>query len=277
SSGPSPGPAPAGAHPVTIDATALAYHGFIIPGVTPAFIDSRRRQLLQLTPGRYGFQFASGYYASFTFTVTEAGTVDYAAEHESFLSGRGTHTLALDGLTVTIDARQVSGAGVLLANMPMTTADWIDRRQLRLLPARHYTVQQSSGELANLSFALGADGRFSYDPSLDVDAGGVLSGRGSPTLQFIGHRVCLDARSAGGSGVSVHPVWGMPFSRTGLQYVALLPQRRLALRLEPGSDSPLRFAVAANGTISHDPSLAPYLHTSRVGGHQVLTATGRPG
>ncbi len=69
-----------------------------------------------------------------------------------FLSGRNTSSLSIDGLQVTIDARYLSGSGVLLV-VPLTTDDWIALQTVRLVPASfcqqsHALLRESVGESA---------------------------------------------------------------------------------------------------------------------------------
>ena len=68
------GASPVAAAPIEIDATQLVYRYFIIPGVTPQWLESRSTvRTLNLPTGRYHFQFASGYYADFSFDVSGPG------------------------------------------------------------------------------------------------------------------------------------------------------------------------------------------------------------
>ena len=203
--------------PIKIDATRLVYSDFVIPGVT-GWVDSRTVQSVNLAPGEYSFQIASGYYADFTFRVTSQGTIDFNVTYNGFLSGRNTSTLTIDGLNVTLDARYLSGSGVLLV-VPST--DWITYQTCRMVPASYYSVQQGSGVVANFSFKLGVDGNWSYAAAL----GGFLAGAGTSTLTFYGYPLLVDARAAGGSGVTVQSIAGMPFSPTSVEYANLLPAR----------------------------------------------------
>jgi tetratricopeptide (TPR) repeat protein len=162
---------------IRIDATHLVYQRFFIPGVTSTSgVDSRVVQTLQLAPGTYSFQFASGYYADFRFKVTQAGKVDYDPSYARFLSGTDTSTLTVSGFLVTLDASHLSGRGILLANMPYQ--DWITYKQVRMVPASYYGVQGPGGS-GGFYFKLGLDGRFSYNSSLDADSGGFLKGNGT--------------------------------------------------------------------------------------------------
>src|ERR1700730_17774677 len=127
--------------PIKIDATKLVYRYFVIPGVTSNWVDSRTVQSFNLAPGEYSFQIASGYYADFTFSVTSIGTIDFNSTYNGFLSGRNSTTLTIDGLNVTLDARYLSGSGVLLV-VPFTNDVWITYKTCRMVPASYYSVQQ---------------------------------------------------------------------------------------------------------------------------------------
>jgi hypothetical protein len=259
--------------PIRIDATQLVYRSFLIPGATLKFVDARTVPTLQLLPGTYAFQFASGYYADFRFRVTQAGKIDYDSRFAGLLAGTGKSTLTISGFSVTLDAKRLSGSGVLLAQMPMTNKDWITYKQVRMVPASYYSVQQGSGEVTSFSFKLGLDGRFSYSSSLDVGSGGFLNGNGTSTLDFLGYPLCVDARSAGGAGVTIEPIWGMPFSTTHVQLAYLLPAPYFALQFNPGH---AQFSLAPNGTFSFDSALSPYLRLENRGGLTVLTVLAPP-
>ncbi len=245
--------------PVRIDATRLFYRYFIIPGVTSNWTDSRVVQQFNLAPGTYSFQIASGYYADFTFRVGPTGLVDYDAPFSTFLSGSGSSTLTINGLSVTIDARYLSGSGVLLASAPLTNDDWISFQTVRLVPASYYSVQQGSGVVCDFNFRLGVDGRWSYSAAYDRSAGGFLSGAGTSTLTFFGYPLLVDARASGGTGVEVETIWGLPFTTTSVQYVDLLPASYFALLVRSGVVSNARFSLGTNGTFVIDPSATSLL------------------
>lgn len=256
----------ASAFPVNIDATQLVYHNFIIPGQT-GWINANVVQTLPLAPGRYNFQIASGYYADFWFDVTPGGTVDYDAAFDAFLGGRGTSTLTITGFAVTIDARYLSGSGVLLV---VGGADWITYATVRMVPASYYSVQQGSGVVADLQFKLGLDGTFAYDPAYN----GFLRGSGTSTLEFLGYPLLVDARAAGGAGVLIQTVWGMPFATTSVQYACLLPAAYYALQVNSGIVTNAAFRLDTNGVFSFDPALAPYLALDTFNGLTRLRALG---
>jgi hypothetical protein len=244
--------------PIKIDATKLVYRDFVIPTVTSSWVDSRTVQSFNVAAGEYAFQIGSGYYADFTFRVTASGLIDYDVAYNGFLSGRNTSTLTINGLTVTLDARYLSGSGVLLV-VPATADDWITYKTCQMVPASYYSVQQGSGEVANFAFKLGVDGHWSYGASCDVIAGGFLSGAGTPVLGFYGYPLLIDARASGGTGVTVEPIWGMPFSTTSVEYANLLPAPSFALLVRSGVVSRASFSLAPNGTFSIDPSATSLL------------------
>ncbi len=238
-----------GTFPVKIDATPLVYRYFVIPGVTSNWVDSRTVQSFDLAPGVYSFQIASGYYADFTFRVTPLGTIDYDVAHNGFLSGRNTSTLTIAGLSVTLDARYLSGSGVLLV---IPTTDWITFATCRMVPASYYSVQQGSGVVADFNFQLDVNGHWQYKAPYDVLNGGFLAGAGSSTLGFYGYPLLVDARAAGGTGVTVQTIWGMPFSTTSVEYANLLPAQYFALQVRSGIVSQATFSLSQKGVFTID-------------------------
>ncbi|MEV4319480.1 RNA polymerase sigma factor [Actinocrispum sp. NPDC049592] len=107
------------------------------------------------------------------FTFTPQGTVTYPADVRGTLTGEGTSTLALHGVSITFDGREcgtayfgVSGAGYWVSPQLKT---------LRLAPGPHVFALQNTTRYA---FQVTKDGHVEYDHSLD----GVLSGRGGSTL-----------------------------------------------------------------------------------------------
>ena len=252
--------------PIKIDATQLVYRGFFIPGITDHFINSRIVQSLSLQPGTYNFQVGSGYFADFTFSVTTQGTVDFDARFDTFLTGRGSSTLTIVGFQVTLDARYLSGLGVLLV-VPHEAEDFITYKKCQMVPASLYTVQQGSGESASFNFKLGLDGNFSYDQS---QFGGFLAGNGTSTLEFLGYPILVDARAANGAGLTIQPIVGMPFTFTAVQFADLLPAPSFALQVNSGIVTKAVFSLDAQGKFSFDRSLSPYLELQTFNGLTLL-------
>lgn len=178
---------------IQIDATRLYYPTFQIPGFTN-FLDSRMLQTTDLDPGSYTFQVASGSIA-FQFQVADDGTLDYSSELDTFLQGRGTPQLIVDGLEVTIDARYLSGIGVIVdANAAFS--QFLQYDTIRLLPSTAIQVQQGSALVASFTYGLDVNGKFFYDSTYDLSNGGFLEGQSTSTLVFYGYPIVIDTRAA---------------------------------------------------------------------------------
>jgi hypothetical protein len=248
---------PAAAATIEIDATGLVYKYYQIPGITGDWLECRSTvRSLEMPPGTYHFQVASGYFADFTFTVTLDGKIEYHEAFEPFLSGRGTARLTIDGFQVTLDARYLSNAGILLV---IPTDEWILHRTVRMVPASHYRVQQGSGIVGTFEFRLDHTGRFQYDGALDLAAGGFLKGRGTSVLEFLGYPLLIDTRAGGGDFLLLNPIWGMPHHPGKVAYVSLLPAVRFLIQTRGGSVTIGQFAVDNAGNVHLAPGLGPFL------------------
>lgn len=256
---------------VEIDATQLVYRDFVIPGVVNTWTDSRVVQTLQLVPGTYAFQVGSGYYADFTFDVGANCLVSYDEKFAGFLSGWGTDRLTLDGYQVTLDARYISGSGVLLSGMPMTNQDWITHRTVRMVPASYYSVQQGSGVVVDFLFRLEVDGAITYDLDNDVANGGFVSGYGTSTLEFFGYPILIDARKAGGTGATIQPIWGMPYATTSVLFANLLPAASFSLQVQSGVVSNVWFWLDQDGAFGFNAAQVPYLKLDSFNGLTRMT------
>jgi hypothetical protein len=237
----------------------LVYRSFTIPGATPTWLNARAVQTLQLRPGAYLFRV--GPTADFTFAVTPAGTVDYQVSFQAFLSGGGTSTLTIAGFPVTLDARRLSGAGIQLAGPP--GQDWITYQRVRMVPATSYQVRQGCAP-ASFAFALGLDGKLSYDPNLDLGAGGFLHGNGTTTLEFLGYPLYVDARAAGGTGIAIWPIHEMPLNTSHEVFAHLLPAPDLALQINPGKPTRATFSISTNGTVNLNSAQAHQLRLDKI-------------
>ena len=138
---------------------------------------------------------------------------------------------------------------------------------------RFLSVQQGSGEVCSFGFKLGLDGRWSYDPAHDLTNGGFLSGSGTSTLVFQGYPLLIDARAAGGVGVTVVPIWAMPFSTRSVEYANLLPAASFALLVRSGVVSSAQFSLTPEGTYVIAPSSASLLRLDSFKGLRRLTVT----
>ena len=262
----------AAAAPIEIDATGLVYRYYQIPGITPDWLECRSTvRTLEMPEGRYNFQVASGYYTDFTFVVTPAGTVDYDPAFDSFLQGRGSSRLTIVGFEVTLDARYLSNAGILLV---IPTNEWILHQTVRMVPASRYRVQQGSGIVGLFEFALDLDGHFQYTQDLDVTAGGFLAGRGTSTLEFLGYPLLIDTRADGGEWLLLNPIWGMPLAPGKVLFVNLLPAWRFILLTRSGQITTVEFALDARGNFQLAPGLEDFVRLDRFHGLRRLKALG---
>jgi LGFP repeat len=259
------------AFPIQINATSLFYRDYFLngPGGATNTVSTREPQNFQLTIGSYNLQFGSGMIADFNFVVTADGTVDFEANCDGFLSGRGTATLTISGLLVTLDGLHLTGAdstrpnetGVLLANAQLGTEsnpnaipnpeDWIALRTIRLLPVKGVGLIVGSALVATFTFDLKRDGTFDYDPAFDLSQGGFLSGQGTSTLTLLGYQLTLDATGASdllelfvGSGA----FQSTPVTRNGKLDLVLLPTDGYSLLVQNGDV--LSFNLDLDGKIS---------------------------
>lgn len=257
-------------HEIEIDGSPLFSRFFVVLGAT-GWLPADSVQSVQLNEGRRYQIRTAALPADFTFWVDSAGRVDYDPHAESFLDGAGTSRLTMVGVDTTIDARYLSGSGVLISHAPPNNEDWLRHRTVRLLPGPVYTWQQGSGVVVNFRAALQRDGRWSYDEHYDLASGGYVSGNGTSTLTFFGRTLLVDGRAAGGVGVLVHNVWGLPFSFSGVQTVVLLPASTFTLQVHGHELSRAVFTMHDSGDIAFDPSLP--LTVDRFDGIRRLTVT----
>ena len=98
---------------IRIDTSELTYPWFWLPGHLAHFVDGSVPDgaVVHLLPGGYRFQQTRDRPCDVEFEVTGQGTVDFDAEHDHLLSGRGTSTLRVTGVPVTTrDGRVVTSS-----------------------------------------------------------------------------------------------------------------------------------------------------------------------
>lgn len=236
---------------VRIDATRLFYREYLLPQSTLGWIDARQVQSLQLAAGTYAIQVQSGVYTDFAFTVTPQGTIDFDPAFDGFAAGRDSTLLTLDGLAVSFDASELahgSGGGVLFASIPIADDSWMLLRNCRMLPQQHYLVQQGSGVVCNLEFAIGVDGRFAYDAASDVAQGGCLSGAGTSALRFHGMPVVVDV-SAVSRLLGLPDIAGLAPIWTGALNLRVLPADFFRVQIDQGITASL-FSIGMHGAVA---------------------------
>src|SRR5439155_1621814 len=141
---------------------------------------------LELAAGQHFFYTYGG--DSVSFDVAADGTIDYDPALDGVLSGRGSSTLFIHGVSVTVDATALVGTYTAL---DYTSEDATASYQVNLLPGQHF-VNTYGGD--PVDFTVAADGAVSYDPAL----GGVVSG-GANALSVHGVSVTVDATALPGT------------------------------------------------------------------------------
>jgi hypothetical protein len=151
---------------VTIDGRSLSHDLLpVLGGVPNTFRSRATANVVTYLPGAgYELQPGSGLVADLTFTVTVDGKVDFPADCDGFLAGRGSAVLVVGGYPVVVDATAADSDLVSLANIPVTPAT--ARFLLAVLvPAPAYTPQTEHGVFAH-GFRIARDGTVSVAPAV---------------------------------------------------------------------------------------------------------------
>ena len=174
--------------PITINTSELSLTKFLIPEQPTEFQDGAISPTIIFPAGIYSFQQDSGNIASFQFEVTATGTLDYSPQFDTFLSGRGTSTLKLNGFAITLDGTALSHGLLLLNGNNFFRPDRV--HNLRLIPAPFYGFQPGSGFVANFGFQIDLDGNVVFDPKF----AGFADGTGTNSLTIRGYTIQIDGR-----------------------------------------------------------------------------------
>jgi hypothetical protein len=136
---------------------------------------------LTLIPCRYyGFQPGSGIVADMSFDVGLDGLIDYPADCDGFLQGRGSSLLTLLGYPVLVDATQADSDLLSLVNLSQKAQ--APRFLLGvLLPAKDYLLQSANGV-----FSQGFDLDRAGVVTVDAAAAGRLVVSTIPRVEVIG-------------------------------------------------------------------------------------------
>ncbi|WP_436501330.1 hypothetical protein [Actinokineospora sp. HUAS TT18] len=164
--------------PVSVDADATSYSGFLLTGTGQPWQNARARQTYQLIPGRHQVVTQDG--AGVLFTVGATGLVEFPTNLDPVLVGRDTTTLVVRGVPTTLDATATSydqfyipGAG--------TWRQAARQQEFRLIPGTHQVALHAGPAL---NFTTDSLGRVSYASTLDP----LLDGRGTAMLTVRGTR-----------------------------------------------------------------------------------------
>jgi hypothetical protein len=179
------------------------------------------------------------------FTINADGTVSYNPALEGILTGAGTQTLTVRGVTVTIDTRPLSEGILLLDDATYTHSDALTT--FTGLPGPLYLLD-AYGAGALVRFTLNPDGTVTYDPALE----GILTGAGTQTLTVRGVSVTVDTRPLS-EGIllldqKITTNKDAPTTFTGLPGLLFLSDYT-------GGGARVYFTLNADGTVSYDPAL----------------------
>ncbi|MEO6789385.1 MAG: hypothetical protein ABI249_07570 [Ornithinibacter sp.] len=164
---------------IHVDTSDLTYGWFWVPGHLSHFVDGSRPGGVEVTlpPGDYAFQQTRERASDLRFRVRDDGLVDYERRHEGFLRGRGTPTLRVVGVPLTLDS-EVESLQVLPlwggCFHPIATRE----QSVRLAPGTAYEIRLGRAANRVLAFDVGHDGVVDYDPQFDS----IMSGRGTRRL-----------------------------------------------------------------------------------------------
>jgi hypothetical protein len=232
---------------IRIDTSNLTYTQFLIPGQSSEFIEGVNVPTLSLDPGTYSFQQASGLLGSFNFTITSDGFIDYDISSEAFLNGRGTTTLTIRGLTITLDGRQLSHD-----LLPFGSKDVLSRdrtHELIYVPAVGYGFQSASGVVADFWFELTVDGQIEIDPRYAGFASAI-----DRTLTISGYKITIDGRALShdlipSSLLGNNEIMG----RAKINELTYIPAVGYGFQSASGVVADFRFELTVDGQIAIDP------------------------
>jgi hypothetical protein len=202
--------------------------------------------VLTLLPGDHAVLYNAGVsQPSVTFTVTTAGTVDYASGLDGVLAGRGTATLKVAGRSISVDASALSvptfDVNYVLAGEATTVVP-----TLTLLPGDHAVLYNAGASQPSVTFTVTTGGAVEYASELD----GVLAGRGTAALKVVGRNISVDASALSVPTFDVNYVLaGEP--TTVVRTLTLLPGDHAVLYNAGASQPSVTFTVTLGGTIDY--------------------------
>jgi hypothetical protein len=195
----------------------------------------------------------SGRGATVSFSLNPDRTVSYDQQHlEGILTGAGTSSLTVHGVSITIDATALSyqSLDVDSAIFPRTAQPFT----FTGLPGAAFLLDPS-GSGATVNFSLGQDRMVSYDqPHLE----GILTGFATSTLTVHGVTITIDATALAPS-VPKLDVDGVivatqnPFSLTllpGTQFVFSFLGQQTEFHFTVGDDSKIDYEQSLDGILS---------------------------
>ncbi|WP_125727713.1 RNA polymerase sigma factor [Kibdelosporangium aridum] len=249
-------PPPPSYEDVTVDFTDVAYSTFTVSGAD-GWHNSKQVHRMRLAPGVHTLSTALG--QRFTFTVTDARTVEYDRSLEGTLTGSGTNTLAVHGKPVTLNTADIDYMSTGVGGTYQTAER---SHTYKLLPGNHYFVFNNQ---ASLRFAITQQGNVDYAPEL----AGMLTGAGTKTLAIHGKHITIDTSGIDYAGSTLGGVaWRTPAKTQ--QIYRLLPGGHYLLT---SNGIITTFSITPQGHVAYKPELEGIFTGT---GTTTLTAHGKP-
>jgi hypothetical protein len=262
--------------PITFDPRALGSTRFNVfdrtVGTFLALAPTNQLSTAELAPGPYEFRSPAGSPDNLLpFSVSSTGTVDFDSTADSYASGRGTSTLTVSGLPITVDARGLSPSTWSLTASEGGGGSTSQVSTIRVLPGLYRFETPASHAGMTFHFTLGIDGILQFDPALDA----YVSGRGTSALTVAGFPLTIDATALS------HPDFNMLSGGAG----SGLSSQVTTFRFLPTTASPLTFqspsstqnlfpfTFSTSGIVDYDLSLDAYVSGR---GTSTLTISGFP-
>ncbi|MFE5942795.1 hypothetical protein, partial [Streptomyces sp. NPDC056480] len=258
---------------IRIDSSGLTFTKFSVSGHSPNVIDGAAAPVVSLDPGVYGIEQIPGRPALFEFRVTQEGLVEYDAEHDPFLSGRGTPTLVLRGFPVTLDGRALSHDLEAFLHGSFARFARGTVHQLRLLPAGSYGFVPGPRVVVPL-FDVDVNGAVRLTETVARCGSVDTSADGTPVVTIRGFTVAVDGQAL---SIDLEVFLNGSFERlprTRVNRLALIPAKGYGFVPGPRVIVPA-FDLDPDGSITASPTIAQCATTgSTADGTALLTIRG---
>jgi hypothetical protein len=239
---------------IHIDTRCLTGTKFQVVGSHLGWFEGADTPAITLEPGDYGFQ-QFGTPASFRFTVTRDGLIDYDDAYEAFLAGRGTSTLVVKGYPLTLD-------GTALSHDLKPTLEGVADlsrfhvHELVLAPATAYSVLSAGGIKANFDFNVELDGQVTFN---EAYARFAMFQEG--TLTIHGYPITIDGRALSQDLLPLLLGVSSPLARDHTHELTLIPGAGYSFQT---GAAPLafQFELKPDGQLTVDPRFAAFAEVS---------------
>lgn len=153
----------------------------------------------ELPDAVYTIVVQSANFSVIRFSVNQ-GIINYDHSLNAIICGRGSDTLTLKGVNITIDARYIIGSGVMLSSVWDNFRTIVKGNFLPNLPQHKYVFIVGSGLIADFQFNISIDGRVMFDMACYNK---YVSGNDTNYLVLGGYPLLIDARKAPSSSFEI--------------------------------------------------------------------------